>query len=272
MDRAVLAARFGWDPSRPVVGVYAPNWFDYPNGSGRFPFRDFRDWAEKTIAAASDNKAANWLFKSHPCDEWYGKIRGVRLADLVAAADAPHVQLCDTAWNGKALFSVLDGLITVHGTAGLEAAALEMPVLVPYAGWYGAFGFVTVADSAEDYLSRLSTPWWQSGGDKAAASRAHAFAGWYFAAPAWHDGWFLSDDANQDAIWWDLNDQLEKNADAIAHEVAEIRDWIEDGHPYFQIFKLRRATSFMPAHPYAPAGAPSDEDPRRRQLTTRRSA
>ena len=49
VDRSVLAERFGWDSAKPVVGVYVPNWFDYPNASGRFPFRDFRDWAEATL-------------------------------------------------------------------------------------------------------------------------------------------------------------------------------------------------------------------------------
>ena len=81
VDRALLAERFGWDPEKPVVGVYAPNWFDYPNGSGRLPFRDFREWAEVTLAAARAAPQFNWLFKAHPCDEWYGNIRGARLAD-----------------------------------------------------------------------------------------------------------------------------------------------------------------------------------------------
>ena len=134
VDRALLAERFGWDPEKPVVGVYAPNWFDYPNGSGRLPFRDFREWAEVTLAAARAAPQFNWLFKAHPCDEWYGNIRGARLADLVAAADAQHVRLCDTTWNGRALFETLDALVTVHGTAGIEIASLGKPVLVPYRG------------------------------------------------------------------------------------------------------------------------------------------
>ena len=34
VDRALLARELGWDPSRPVMAVYAPNWFDFPHSSG----------------------------------------------------------------------------------------------------------------------------------------------------------------------------------------------------------------------------------------------
>lgn len=271
VDRALLGERFGWDPSQPVIGVYAPNWFDYPNGSGRFPFRDFRAWTDVTLAAARANPAVNWLFKAHPCDEWYGSIRGPRLADIVAAANMPQVRLCDTSWNGRALLDLLDGLVTVHGTAGLEAAVLGKPVLVPYAGWYGAFGFAEVPASADAYIARLSERWWEGRGGPDVAVRAAAFAGWYFCAPKWHEGWFLEDDANQDAIWWDLDAVLSTHAGAIAREVEEIGDWMADGHRYYQIFKMRRATGFVPACARVPAHTRDDRDPRQRQFAAKAS-
>ena len=266
VDRDLLAQQFGWDPNVPVIAVYAPNWFDYPNGSGRFPFRDFRDWADVTLALARETPQANWLFKAHPCDEWYGTIHGARLADLLATSPRPHVRLCETSWNGRSIIELSDGLITVHGTAGMEAPFLGTPVLLPYAGWYGPYGFAQFASDADDYKRRLRTRWWESQDKVDIARRASAFAGWYLSAPEWHNGWFLADDSNQDAIWWDLEAWLKQHAGAIEREISEIRGWIEDGHRYFQVYKLLQADGFVAAGPRSIV-AHSNEDPRRLQLS-----
>ena len=159
--------------------------------------------------------------------------------------------------------------MTVHGTAGLEIASLGKPVLLPYAGWYGGFDCAVVANSKDEYRQKLATRWWDGYDTNAAAESACLFAGWYFAAPAWHDGWFLSDDSQQDAIWWDIDRVLSTCDAPVRREVAEIAAWVADGHRYFQIFKLRRAGTFVPASARAIADAPADIDPRQRQLMAR---
>jgi hypothetical protein len=269
IDRDALTAMFRWDPAKPVIGVYAPNWFDYPNGFGRFPFCDFREWAEATLDVACRNGNVNWLFKAHPCDEWYGTIRGNRIADMVAARKSPHVQICDASWNGMDVLNTLDGVVTVHGTVGLEAAMLGKPVLVPYPGWYGRFSFVTVAKSAAHYFDCLTGPWWEGVDRLDAARRSCEFAGWCYAAPDWHGDWFLLDDANQDAIWWDIEKEFKRCAGAIAREVDEIGAWFTDGHRYFDIFKLRRSDSVVMAHPRSLNDSVAGEDPRRVQLLSK---
>jgi hypothetical protein len=241
LSREQLCARFEWDPAKPIVAVYAPNWFDYPHSSDRMPFRDFREWAEQVIAVAKAHDAVNWLFKAHPCDEWYGTIRGARLSDLVAASPVRHCAMADTSWNGTGLLRSIDALTTFHGTAGLEAAFLGMPVLVPYAGWYGEFGFARACQGAQEYLTTLSTAWW-SGHDAAISRRRAArFAGWYFCAPEWHRDYAFLDDANQDAIWWDLDRFLMTHHAQLEREALLLREWAEAGDRYFHIFKMSRA-------------------------------
>lgn len=272
VDRPLLAERYGWDVAKPVIAIYVPNWFDYPNGSGRFPFRDFREWAELTLQVAVDHPQFNWMFKAHPCDEWYGRINGARIADMVDAAAVPHVRVCDSQWNGRAILEAVDGIVTVHGTVGLEAPSVGTPVLVPYAGWYGDFGFVEVTKSVDDYRRELGSRWWEKVDTTLAEQGAAAFAGWYFSAPAWHDGWFLADDSNQDVIWWDIEVEIEKHRTAIDREISEMRAWISDGHKYFMAFKLLRAGGFVPAYPRQPVSAAANSDPRKTQLLGERAA
>lgn len=263
-NRAEIARRYGWDPETPIVGIYSSNWFDYPNSSGRFPFRDFHDWATATYEVARVTPGINFLFKAHPCDEWYGSFKGDRLSDILIKKESPNCGLCDTSWNGLDLFRCLDGLVTVHGTAGMEAAGSGLPAMVPYSGWYGDFGFVRVARSRSHYLELLGQRWWEPIDKDTARARAHQFIGWYFCAPDWQDGFFLEDDAAQDAIWRAMPSFLEDHNSDFRREIDELRLWIESGHCYFHIFKMRRARKFVFEKARQLAEIPGD--PRLRQL------
>ena len=245
VNRALLAERFGWDPAKPVIGVYNSNWFDYPHGSGLHYFRDFLEWIEQTLAVANTHDSVNWLFKAHPCDDWYASIRGTRLEDLVTSASQPHIRLADKAWNGLDLIQTLDGIVTCHGTIGIEATALGTPVLVAHPGWYGHAGFVVNPATRDNYLAVLRTEWWKTSDRESARQRAELFAGWMFCVPNWHGNYVMQDDTRQSAIYSGLSYFLNNNANAMEREVQEIRDWVEAGHCYFHVFKMMRASSFQ---------------------------
>jgi Capsule polysaccharide biosynthesis protein. len=264
INRKDLATRYNWDPKLPIMGIYAPTWFDFPNSAGNLPFRDFREWLDVTLAAARDTQGINFLFKAHPGEEWYGINNGPRVADLVASVKSSNCMLADASWNGLDLLNCIDGVVTVHGTVGIEAAALGRPVLVPYACWYGDYGIGRVASSREDYIGLLQRAWWTDVDTEAGRVCAEKFAGWYFCVPDWHDDFFLEDDANQDAIWRELPLFLRSTETKLCREVDEIRAWVADGQRYFHTFKMRRASGFMPAHPRS-SGETAD-DPRKRQL------
>lgn len=247
VNKTSLAERFGWDPAKPVIGVYNSNWFDFPHGSGLQYFRDFLEWIEQTLAVARGHDGVNWLFKAHPCDDWYASIRGTRLEDLVAAAGQPHIRLADKTWNGLDLIHTLDGIVTCHGTIGIEATALGTPVLVAYPGWYGHAGFVVNPGGRDSYLAALKTEWWKGLDKDAARQRAELFAGWMFCVPDWHGGYVMQDDSRQDEIYRTLPGFLEENSAALERETEEIRAWYAAGHPYFHVFKMARATGFQMA-------------------------
>ena len=127
--RAEICNRFGWDPGKPIVGFYASNWFDWPHQLGMSQFRDFLDWTEATFGVACMHSDVNWLFKPHPCEEWFG---GVSLASIFNKyGHVPHIALVDRQWNNTAVMQSIDALITYHSTAGVEFASLGKPVLVP---------------------------------------------------------------------------------------------------------------------------------------------
>lgn len=235
---------FGWDSKKPVIGVYASNWFDYPHATKMSYFTDFLDWMNVTLDIAKNRTDVNWLFKSHPCDDWYATIRGSRVEDLISDANLKHIRAADKSWNGFDLISSLDGIVTCHGTIGIEATHLNTPVLTSHPGWYGFANFTKQSSSLEEYVANLKEDWWASMNTKCNAQTAEQFAGWFFAAPDWDKTYTFIDDSYQDDILETLVPFFDQHAASIEKEIEELKDWFASGHPYYHIFKMSRAKSF----------------------------
>lgn len=242
VDRAALAARFGWDPQKPVVAVYASNWFDWPHQLGMTNFRDFEDWIDATVRAARRNAGVNWLLKPHPAESVFG---GPTLSQVVAKAGADgNVSFCDPHWNNAALMRTIDALVTYHGTSGIEFAALGKPVLLPDVGKYHRAGFAQVAGSRADYLERLSTQWWSPTGADERRRRAQIYAGWWFCTTDWQGGFVFPDDSGRDRNYADLIDLFERHPTELDREVREVAEWWASGRSHYHTEKMRRAGGY----------------------------
>lgn len=241
-DRKTLANLFGWTEDRPVIAVYASNWFDYPHAMGMTRFSDFLDWILATKEAAIGSNHAYWLFRAHPVDQWYG---GITLKDVLPETMATHVRLAPMEWSGTAVTAMADALVTYHGTAGIEYAALGKPVLVADRGWYHDCGFVTFPKSREEYLSMLACHWWDTFSPSVTARRAQIFAGWYFCAPSWQKGFVMEDDSLQDRLHTGINQRLQDCPDATELEISTIRDWFLSGERLYHTYKMRTAESYV---------------------------
>lgn len=240
IDRAGIIKRFSWDASKPIVSVYAGNWFDYPHCFGMSSFRDFLDWIEVTLEIALQTPQVQWLFKAHPCDDWYG---GVTLEDLVSVDTAPHIELMPREWSGLDIIDSSDALITVQSTAAVEFASMNRPVLVADDGWYGDCGFARCASSREDYISLLKSPWWEDVNIDEAARRATIFAGLYFGHPDWQDNFIQFDDSSGDILYASLCKLLETTA-AAECEIVTLRDWFDSNHRRYHTYKMLNTDNY----------------------------
>lgn len=243
MTRTSMIEFFRWSSDRPIIAVYASNWFDFPHPCGMAHFRDFLDWLEATVAAAVANDRVNWLFKAHPCDAWYG---GVTLRDLMPKSSQRHVRLAEGDWNGSSLLDCTDGVVTYHGTAAVEFAASGKPVLVADRGWYHDAGFVKWPRSRNEYLEALATDWWKELNLEVTTRRARLFAGWYFCRPAWQGGFVLEDDSVQWPIYARVPRLFADNPEPFRREVDTIRAWFHSDSRHYHTFKMRRAEEFRP--------------------------
>jgi hypothetical protein len=250
-DRARLCKLFDWETERPIVAVYASTWFDAPHCNGMQQFRDFADWLQVTLEVARGCRDVNWLFRGHPCDAWYG---GITLRDLMPTGLEGHVRLCPPEWSGAAVLRSADAVVTLQGTAAIEYAAAGKPALVADRGWYHDRGFAKWSRSREEYARDLARPWWETLARDVVARRAQVFAGWYFCRPAWHEGFHLEDDSQQDRLYDTIPGLLERYPQVVRREIDEIREWYRSPERFYHTYKMRRASQYaLPS----PAGAPT---------------
>jgi hypothetical protein len=234
-DRASVCARFGWDPETPIIAVYAANWFDFPHACGMEQFRDYLDWLNVTLAGAQSNRSANWLFRAHPADLWYG---GVTLADLMPANGAGHIRLCPTEWNGAAVADFADGVVTVMGTAGVEYACLGKPALIADRGWYSRSGIGVFPGSRQAYIDALGTSWWSTWNREIGVRRASIMAGIYFGRSKDRAGIVAPDDTQQDALYEWQSKLLTERQIEFDKEVDGVREWWGSSEPSYHVFKM----------------------------------
>lgn len=240
IDRSALAAHFGWDAEKPIVAFYASHWFDWPHRVGMSHFTDYADWTRASMAVAR-RSGVNWLVRPHPLEERFG---GAVLSDVIDDLP-PHVRLDDGGWTGSAVLRAVDALVTYHGTAGVEFAAIGGPVLLPDRGKYERCGFARVAKSRDDYLCLLDTAWWRDFDSEAARHRALVYAGLFYAAPDWQGGLINRDESLQDALYEDIAAMLVGQRQALQRELDEIRDWWGSGKSHYHAFRMLRASGFQ---------------------------
>jgi hypothetical protein len=130
-DKPVWAvlAHINWDS----VSDYAP--MAYPS---------FDDWMVDTIRHAITIPDVQWLIKVHPIEAWDNPASGVqRLIEREFPTLPDHVRVipAEEDISPANMFELIDGGVTVYGTAGLELALMGKPVILGGEAHYGGLGF-----------------------------------------------------------------------------------------------------------------------------------
>lgn len=239
-DNGLRSLRNSLD-GRPVVAVYASNWFDFPHALGMNRFTDFLDWITATLNVALETPSVRWLFRAHPCDKWYG---GMTLKDVMPPNLPEHINLLPDDCSGRTIMELADALVTYHGTAGIEYASQGKPVMVADRGWYQDCGFVVFPESREHYLSLLRENWFDQVETSFTSRRAEIFAGWYFCNPDWQSHATLPDDADRELIKAGMESFLEVHGDCIQLEVALLRRWLSVRDLGYHTFKMANSDRY----------------------------
>lgn len=153
-----LAARFGVDNGRKTWGILAHINWDCVSDFAPMLFEDFNEWIITTLRQLEGDDSVNWLLKVHPAEAWDNPATGVQaLVHKHFPYLPPHIRILgyDADVNPLDFFNLIDGAVTVYGTAGLELACLGKPVIVGGHAHYSRKGFTHDPGTREDYYRLL---------------------------------------------------------------------------------------------------------------------
>ena len=227
--------------NKPIISVYASNWFDCPHAFGMKRFKDFYDWIKVTLESAIKNTNFIWIFRAHPGDTWYG---GVTLKDLLPEKLPDHVFIMPKDFSGKYLMDISDGLVTFHSTAGIEYASQGKPVLVADRGWYHDLDFVLYPNSREEYINFLGEDWINKVNIKKAKKKAKIFSGIYFCNPSWQSSLNIPDDSNYKKLRDLMPNIIINKKELIEKEIFYIKSWLKSDHKCYHTYKMINSDNY----------------------------
>jgi hypothetical protein len=155
-----LASRFAFDNGRKTWGILAHINWDCVTDFAPMLFEDFNDWIILTLKRLERDPSINWLLKVHPAEAWDNPATGVQaLVQKRFGALPEHIRVVgyDEDINPLDFYNLVDGALTVYGTAGLELACLGKPVIVAGHAHYSRKGFTHDPGSVQEYYRLLDS-------------------------------------------------------------------------------------------------------------------
>jgi len=152
-------AKYQLQEGKPVWGIMAHINWDSVSDYSPMAYPSFDEWILDTIRHISNLTDVQWLLKVHPIEAYDNPAAGVqRLIETHFPNLPPHVRMIPAEEEISPLefFQLVDGGITVYGTAGLELALQGKPVVLAGEAHYGGKGFTYEGLDIETYRSLLA--------------------------------------------------------------------------------------------------------------------
>jgi hypothetical protein len=154
-----LRHKYQFDSTKPLWGIMAHINWDAVSDYSPMVYESFNQWMKDTIHVINDMRDVQWVIKVHPAESWDNPESGVEFLIKKYFPDLPeHIRIFSAEENISPLdfFNMVDGGITVYGTAGLELALHGKPIILAGDAHYGKKGFTYDANSKEHYRELLS--------------------------------------------------------------------------------------------------------------------
>ena len=153
----------GLDPSKKTAVIFSHLAWDAAFFFGTCIFGDFETWLFETVKYVAEHcPDMNWIVKLHPYNAFKlqreDKIEESEMRLLRSLFPLPdHVKIMrsDTSVSTQALFPLVDYVLTVNGTVGMEFPCFGIPALVAGTGRYDGRGFTIDATNVNEYYDIL---------------------------------------------------------------------------------------------------------------------
>ena len=154
-NKKSLCIKYNWDYNKPIIAIFASDFYDGTFGVPWKAFRDNFEWFNTTIELIQKLDNINWLIKKHPIENPKKEHTEIFKYINNISKQRKNIQIFDDDLNSGSLINVIDALITQSGSAGLEYPCFNIPSIISSKSYYGGFGFTNEAKSIKAYKSLL---------------------------------------------------------------------------------------------------------------------
>lgn len=157
--------QLGLDPEKKTAIIFSHIAWDAAFFFGSCLFDDFEEWLFETVKfVAAECPDLNWLVKLHPFNAFKlqreGKTEESEMRLLRSLMPFPdHVKIVQstTDISTQSLFPLVNYVLTVNGTVGMEFPCFGVPVVLAGTGRYNGYGFTIEPNTREAYFQTLRT-------------------------------------------------------------------------------------------------------------------
>lgn len=157
--------QLGLSLNRKVAIIFSHIAWDATYFYGSCLFGDFESWLFQTVKFVAQNcPEIDWVVKLHPFNVFKlqreekkeeSELRLLR--PLMPLPDHVKILRADTDINTQSLFPLVDYVLTVNGTVGMEFPCFGVPALLAGTGRYNNRGFTIDPATREEYFESLRT-------------------------------------------------------------------------------------------------------------------
>ncbi|MBK9926014.1 MAG: hypothetical protein IPP66_12080 [Anaerolineales bacterium] len=157
--------RLGLDPGKKTAVIFSHVAWDAAFFFGSGLFDDFEDWLFQTVQFVSQTeecRAMNWIVKEHPFNMFKLQREKIKtsserrlLEPLMPLPEHVRFMPAETEINTRSLFPLVDCVLTVNGTVGMEFPCFGIPAVLAGTGRYNGFGFTMEPSTREEYFATL---------------------------------------------------------------------------------------------------------------------
>jgi hypothetical protein len=155
VTRNELCSQLGWDPEKKIIGIMGNMLTDGVFTNNWTLFRDNLIWLRETLKYVRKLDHVNWLVKAHPSDKKNNVVITARDEYQKWCKDLGHIRFLPDEIGPRSLKGIIDTVLTVRGSAGIEYAHFGIPCVLGGESLYSGFGFSYEPKSIDEYYSYL---------------------------------------------------------------------------------------------------------------------
>jgi len=120
-------------------------------------FKDFLTWYRETVRFGANHDSVNWLIKPHPNRDSFDMEHDAvtEAQSIVGNASESSVTALSSDTTHADLVGLVDTVITLDGTGGLEYACYGTPTVLASKSPYSGFGFTHEPQTRKEYFETL---------------------------------------------------------------------------------------------------------------------